>query len=113
MPYRDTANPTVAAWWDAYKAKFGSDPNIGAVYGQGIADMLIKVFEKAGKDLTTDSFLKAMESIKGYRDIFGGPVVSFGPDRHHVTDEEIGVAHVCPPVPNTQLVCRILLETNN
>src|SRR3546814_1753745 len=21
MPYRDTANPTVAAWWDAYKAK--------------------------------------------------------------------------------------------
>src|SRR3546814_8059186 len=49
--------------------------------------MLIKVFEKAGKDLTTDSFLKALESIKGYRDIFGGPVVSFGPDRHHGTDE--------------------------
>lgn len=87
MPYRDTANPTVAAWWDAYKARFGSDPNIGAVYGQGIADMLIKVFEKAGKDLTTDSFLKALESIQGYRDIFGGPVVSFGPDKHHGTDE--------------------------
>ena len=87
MPYRDTANPTVAAWWDAYKAKYGSDPNIGAVYGKGIGDMLAKVFEKAGKDLTTDGFLKALESLDGYRDIFGGPIISFGPHKHQGTDE--------------------------
>jgi len=87
MPYRDTANPTVAAWWDAYKAKYGSDPNIGAVYGQAIADMLIKTFDKAGKDLTTDGFIKAMEGMQGYRDIFGGPVISFGPNKHFGSDE--------------------------
>jgi branched-chain amino acid transport system substrate-binding protein len=38
--------------------------------------------DKAGASLSLDSFVKAMESIKGYRDIFNGPEVSFGPDRH-------------------------------
>ncbi|HYB44578.1 MAG TPA: ABC transporter substrate-binding protein, partial [Candidatus Methylomirabilis sp.] len=32
-------------------------------------------------NLTLDSFIKGLESIKGYRDIFGGPEVSFGPDK--------------------------------
>jgi branched-chain amino acid transport system substrate-binding protein len=31
--------------------------------------------------MTLDSFVKAMESIKDYRDIFNGPEVSFGPDK--------------------------------
>ena len=38
--------------------------------------------EKAGADLTTDSFVKGMESIKSYKDIFNGPEASFGPDKH-------------------------------
>ena len=37
---------------------------------------------RAGQDLTTDSFIKAMESIKDYHDIFGVEL-SFGPDQHH------------------------------
>ena len=87
MPYRDTADATVAAWWDAYKAKFGSDPNIGAVYGTNTANLIITALDKAGKDLTTEKFLKALESIQGYRDIFGGPVLNFGPDKHLGTNE--------------------------
>ncbi|HLT77801.1 MAG TPA: ABC transporter substrate-binding protein [Ferrovibrio sp.] len=87
MPYRDTADATVAAWWDAYKAKYGADPNIGAVYGTNTANLIITALEKAGKDLTTEKFVKALESISGYRDIFGGPVVNFGPDKHLGTNE--------------------------
>ena len=45
--------------------------------------------EKAGKDLTVDSLIKALESIKGYQHPFGGPVVSFGPKKHLGSDESI------------------------
>lgn len=87
LPYRDTASPTVVAWMDRYKAKYGNDPNIGAVYGHALMDQLIFALDKAGKDLTVDRLITAMESIKGYRDIFGGPVVSYGPDRHQGSNE--------------------------
>jgi len=87
MPYRDTADATVAAWWDAYKAKYNSDPNIGAVYGTTTSMLVIEALQRAGKDLTTESFLKAMESISGYRDIFGGPVVNFAKDKHLGSNE--------------------------
>lgn len=87
MPYRDTADATVAAWWDAYKAKYGNDPNIGAVYGTNTAQLIVTALNKAGKDLTTEGFLKALEGITGYRDIFGGPVISFGPQKHLGTNE--------------------------
>ena len=87
MPYRDTASPQVAAWWDAYKAKYNSDPNIGSVYGHNIADLIVTALDRAGKDLTTEKFLKALEGISGYRDIFGGPVISFGPQKHQGTTD--------------------------
>lgn len=87
MPYRDTANATVGAWWDAYKAKYNTDPNIGAVYGHNLGDLTVTALDRAGKDLTTEKFTKALEGISGYRDIFGGPVISFGPQKHQGTTE--------------------------
>ncbi|HEX6956779.1 MAG TPA: ABC transporter substrate-binding protein [Ferrovibrio sp.] len=87
MPYRDTASPQVAAWWDAYKAKYGNDPNIGAVYGHGLADLIVTALDRAGKDLTTQKFLKALESISGYRDMFGGPVINFSATQHQGTTD--------------------------
>lgn len=82
MPYRDTLSPAAQAWFDRYKERFKADPNMGAVYGHVAADLTVTALEKAGPDLTLDSFIKAMESIRGYRDIFNGPEVSFGPDKH-------------------------------
>ena len=38
--------------------------------------------ERAGQDLTLDSFIVGLESIKGYHDIFNGPEQNFGPDKH-------------------------------
>ncbi|WP_298726035.1 ABC transporter substrate-binding protein [uncultured Ferrovibrio sp.] len=87
FPYRDTAPQHLVAWMDRYKETFGSDPNIGAVYGYSLMDLIITALDRAGKDLTTDAFIKGMESIKGYRDMFGGPVVSFGPDKHQGSNE--------------------------
>src|SRR2546425_1044413 len=82
MPYRDTLSPTAQAWFDKYKDRFKAEPNIGAVYGHVAADLTVVALEKTGPTLTLDSFVQAMESVKGYRDIFNGPEVSFGPDKH-------------------------------
>jgi branched-chain amino acid transport system substrate-binding protein len=82
MPYPDTLSPAAKAWFDRYKERFKADPNIGAVYGQVAADLTVVGLEKAGPDLTLDSLVKGLESIRGYRDIFNGPEVNFGPDKH-------------------------------
>src|SRR5215468_7071308 len=82
MPYRDTLSPTAQAWFDRYKERYKVDPNIGAVYGWVAADLTVLGLEKAGVDLTTASFVRGIESIKGYKDIFNGPEANFGPDKH-------------------------------
>jgi len=82
MPYRDTLSPTAQAWFDKYKDHYKAEPNIGAVYGHVAADLTVVALQKAGPNLTLDSFVQGMESIKGYHDIFNGPEVNFGPDKH-------------------------------
>src|SRR5438876_215903 len=72
----------VQGWFARYKERYKADPNIGAVYGHVAADLTVLGLEKAGGDLTLDSFVKGLESIRGYRDIFNGPEASFGPDKH-------------------------------
>lgn len=81
FPYRDTLTPTAQQWFDRYKERYKADPNIGAVYGHVAADLTVVGLQKAGKDLTLDSFVKGLESVRGYRDIFNGPEANFGPDR--------------------------------
>jgi branched-chain amino acid transport system substrate-binding protein len=82
MPYRDTLSPTAQQWFDRYKERYKVDPNIGAVYGHVAADLTVTALEKSGPELTLDTFVKALESIHGYHDIFNGPEVTFGPDKH-------------------------------
>jgi branched-chain amino acid transport system substrate-binding protein len=82
MPYRDTLAPAAQAWFDRYKERYKADPNIGAVYGHVAADLTVLGLEKAGPDLNLNTFVRGLESIKGYRDIFNGPEANFGPDKH-------------------------------
>ena len=73
MPYRDTLSPAAQAWFDKYKDSYKAEPNIGAVYGHVAADLTVTALEKAGPNLTLDSFVKAMESVKGYHESSMGP----------------------------------------
>jgi branched-chain amino acid transport system substrate-binding protein len=82
MPYRDTLSPVAQGWFDRYKERFKVEPNIGAVYGYVSADLTVLGLERAGPDLTLDSLIAGLESIKGYHDIFNGPEQNFGPDKH-------------------------------
>src|SRR5262247_928180 len=80
MPYADSEVQTVRKFVADYKAKFNIDPNIGAVYGYVAADLTVAGLKNAGADLTLDSFVKGLESIQKYKDIFNGPEVTFGPN---------------------------------
>jgi branched-chain amino acid transport system substrate-binding protein len=82
MPYRDTLSPGAQAWFDRYKDRYKAEPNIGAVYGHVAADLTAVGLDRAGKELTLESLVKGLESIRGYRDIFNGPEVTFTPDKH-------------------------------
>ena len=55
-----------AAFIAAAKEKFGEFPGTGALLGYSIASGFTRALEKAGRDLTVDSFLKAMESLDYY-----------------------------------------------
>jgi branched-chain amino acid transport system substrate-binding protein len=82
IPYRDTATPVVVQWMDKYKAKYGAEPNIGAVYGWVDMDVTILALDRAGADLNVETLIKGLESIDGYHDIFGGGVITLNSTKH-------------------------------
>lgn len=84
----DEMAPAVRQWWDAYVEKYGEEPGIPAMEGYRAADLVVMALERAGTDLTRDSFIKAMESITDYSDIFGYSV-SFGPGDHKGVSESM------------------------
>jgi branched-chain amino acid transport system substrate-binding protein len=80
-PYLDDASQPVRFWANKYKTKFNEDPTVFSVYGYNIIDTFAKAAGKAGPGLTTDSFVKAMDSMTVPPDIFGSAPASFGPQK--------------------------------
>jgi len=76
-PYLDEASQPIRFWATKYKTKFNEDPTVFSVYGYSIIDQFAIAAQKAGANLTTDSFVKAMDSIKFDTDIFGAPPSSY------------------------------------
>jgi branched-chain amino acid transport system substrate-binding protein len=72
-PYLDEASQPIRFWANKYKTKYNEDPTVFSVYGYMIIDQFIKAAQKAGPNLTTDSFVKAMDSMTFEPDMFGSP----------------------------------------
>ncbi|HEY0663299.1 MAG TPA: ABC transporter substrate-binding protein, partial [Thiobacillaceae bacterium] len=72
-PYLDEAAQPIRFWANKYKTKFNEDPTVFSVYGYTIIDQFIKAAQKAGPNLSTDSFVKAMDSMTFEPDMFGSP----------------------------------------
>jgi len=53
-----------------------------AVFGASTMMHLVEGLKRAGRNLTTESMIKGMESIKRWVPEAGGAVVTYGPDRH-------------------------------
>ena len=76
-PYLDAASQPIRFWATKYKTKYNEDPTVFSVYGYVIMDSFIKAAQKAGPNLTTDSFIKAMDGMTFEPDMFGSPKSSY------------------------------------
>ena len=83
----DDPKPEVQKFAADYKAKYGHVPNFAAQIGYTAAQVMMAGLEKAGKDLTADSFITGLESVKDYQDIFGSPKMTFAADKHQGSNE--------------------------
>jgi branched-chain amino acid transport system substrate-binding protein len=85
-PYLDDVSQQVSFWANKYKTKFNEDPTVFSVYGYNAIDSFLRAAAKAGPNLTTDSFIKAMDTMVIPPDIFGSAEAKFGPQKRLGSD---------------------------
>jgi branched-chain amino acid transport system substrate-binding protein len=85
-PYLDEASQPLRFWANKYKTKFNEDPAVFSVYGYTIIDSFAAAARKAGPNLATDSFIKAMDTMVYPPDIFGSAEARFGPQKRLGSD---------------------------
>ena len=82
-------DPEVQAFAKRYVEASGEKfPSTGAVLGHSAAIMLTKALEAAGPELTSDSFVKAVESLD-YKDAISDNQVDYSAEDHVGADEVI------------------------
>jgi branched-chain amino acid transport system substrate-binding protein len=85
--YPDDPRPAVREVTARYKQRYGIDINYLGEAGYAAAKCLIDVLQRAGRDLNLDTFQKSMESIKDWRDMFGGPPLTITASDHHASTQ--------------------------
>jgi ABC-type branched-subunit amino acid transport system substrate-binding protein len=82
IPYEDTAKGKVKDWLVNYKKAFGSDANTQAIIGYNAMMTFAHYANGAGKDLTGQKMLDALESGDVFQDIFSSPPTRFSKTNH-------------------------------
>jgi len=82
IPYEDTAKDKVKAWIVNYKKQFSTDANTQAIIGYNAMTTFAYYANLAGKNLSGQSYLDAMETGKEFRDIFSSPPMKFSKTDH-------------------------------
>ena len=77
VPYLDDTSQPIRFWANKYKTKFNEDPGVFSVYGYEIMDNFIQGVQRAGANLTTESFIKGMESAPIEPDMFGSDTLRY------------------------------------
>ena len=87
LVYEDDENlaPEVRDWLVRYRERSGASPGLPAMVGYRGADLAVRGLEIAGRDLTRESMIEALESLTEYTDLFGNKL-TFGPDDHKGVD---------------------------
>jgi len=85
IPYEDTATGKVKDWLSNYKKMFGADANTQAIIGYNAIETFAFYANKAGKDLTGQKMLDALESGDKFQDIFSSPPTVFSKTNHLAT----------------------------
>jgi len=82
IPYADDQSKEVRDWAASYKAKFNADPGVFSTYGYGYMDYFVQAVQKAGKNLTVDSFVAGLGELSIPTNIFGAPPLKFSKTSH-------------------------------
>jgi len=82
IPYEDTAKGKVKDWLANYKKMFNADANTQAIIGYNSVMTFAHYVKKAGKDLTGQKVLDALESGEPFQDIFASPPSIFSKTNH-------------------------------
>ncbi|MBL8288949.1 MAG: ABC transporter substrate-binding protein [Rubrivivax sp.] len=85
-PYLDEASQPLRFWANKYKTKFNEDPTVFSAYGYLIIDAFSQAAAKAGANLSTDSFIKVMDSMTFPADMFGSAPATYGPQKRLGSD---------------------------
>ncbi|MXW54714.1 MAG: ABC transporter substrate-binding protein [Gammaproteobacteria bacterium] len=87
--YPDTeTNQEAVDWFNRYTEIYGHEPDVTGMEGYRGADLIVIALEKAGRDLTREKFVEALESIGEYKDIFGY-TLHFSPENHNGVKESV------------------------
>lgn len=82
IPYADSSNEHVRTWVANYKTKYNVDPQLFSLYGYWIIEVLSRGMDKAGANLTTESLVKALETMGPQSNNLGIPSIHFTEKNH-------------------------------
>ncbi len=85
-PYTDEQSQPIRFWANKYKTKFTDEPTVFSVYGYNIINTFANAATKAGKNLSTESFIKVMDTLTIPPDIFGSAQATFSPTKRLGSD---------------------------
>ena len=80
--YPDDPRPEVRDLMARYRTRYGIDINYIGQTGVSVAQIALEALRRAGRNLTVDGLVTAMESLHEFTDIYGN-TYSFGPQQHH------------------------------
>lgn len=82
-PYLDDASQPLRFWANKYQTRFNEAPTTFSAYGYTMIDLFARALQKTGPALSTDAFVKSMESLNNIPgDLFGNPPMAFSATNH-------------------------------
>jgi ABC-type branched-subunit amino acid transport system substrate-binding protein len=83
FPYPDSPVPGVKAWLKNFKSFAKQTPGMAAASGYMAMNIFIEAAKRAGRNLTRDKFIKALETFRNWKDpLFGGVPLTFTAKDH-------------------------------
>ncbi|MFC1823593.1 ABC transporter substrate-binding protein [Thermodesulfobacteriota bacterium] len=79
--------PAVKEWRKRYVKAFGKPPGMYVITGYDWMNFFRIALEKAGRDLTRETLVDALETFKDVPSILGGPAVTFSPTKRLGTNQ--------------------------
>jgi len=81
IPYSEGLDRQITFWAAKYRTQFNEDPTVFSAYGWAAIDALVKALHRTGPNLSTDGFIRTMDSMTFSRDMFGTAELTFRSDK--------------------------------